>query len=48
MLGTQLSPLQTDAQQCWMLHVASICTHPAKFETGQTFEPKTPNISFVP
>ena len=45
MLGTQLSRVQTDAQHCWMLHVASICTpccmHVvgsccAKFETGQT------------
>ena len=26
MLSTQLSPVQTDAQQCWMLHVVSICT----------------------
>ena len=44
---------------CWMLHVASICTPCcmlldvvvcccAKFETGQTFQPTTPNISFVP
>ena len=57
MLGTQLSPMQTDAQHCWMLHVASICTPccmhvvrscRAKFETGQTFEPKTSNISFAP
>ena len=42
-----------------MLHVASACTPCcilldvvacccAKFETGQTFQPKTPNISFVP
>ena len=45
-------------QHCWMLHVASVgascckllrvvwsCC--AKFETGQTVEPTTPNISFV-
>ena len=42
-----------------MLHVASVCTrccmlldvvacYCAKFETGQTFQPTTPNISFVP
>ena len=42
-----------------MLHVASVCTPCcmllnvvacccAKFETGQTFQPTTPNISFVP
>ena len=46
-------------QHCWMLHVASVCTPCcmlldvvacccAKFETGQTFQPTTPNISFVP
>ena len=29
-----------------LLHVVGSCH--AKFETGQTFEPKTPNISFVP
>ena len=42
-----------------MLHVASVCTHCcmlldvvacccARFETGQTFQPTTPNISVVP
>ena len=42
-----------------ILHVASVCTPCcmlldvvacwcAKFETGQTFQPTTPNISFVP
>ena len=31
-------------QHCWMLHVRCC----AKFETGQTFQPTTPNISFVP
>ena len=46
-------------QHCWMLHVASVCTPCcmlldvaacccAKFETGQSFQPTTPNISFVP
>ena len=44
-------------QHCWMLHVASVCTPCcmlldvvvcccAKFETGQTFQPTTANISF--
>ena len=45
-----------NSQHCWMLHVASVCTallHVVaccctKFETGQTFQPTTPNISFVP
>ena len=32
---------------CWMLlDVVACCC--AKFETGQTFQPTTPNISFVP
>ena len=43
------------AQHCWMLYVASDCTPccmllgvvNAKFETGQTLEPTTPNISFA-
>ena len=46
-------------RHCWMLHVASVCTPCcmlldvvacccAKFETGQTFQPTTPNISFIP
>ena len=30
---------------CTLLHVVGSCR--AKFETGQTFEPKTPNISFA-
>ena len=45
-------------QHCWMLHGASVCTPCcmlldvvacccAKFENGQTFQPTTPNISFV-
>ena len=42
---------------CWMLHVASVCTAVGNccervvaqsLQTGQTFEPTTPNISFVP
>ena len=48
-----------NSQHCWMLHVASVCTPCcmlldvvacccAKFETSQTFQPATPNISFVP
>ena len=51
--------LANNSQHCWMLHVASVCTTCcmlldvvacccAKFETGQTFQPTTPNISFVP
>ena len=51
--------LANNSQHCWMLHVASVCTprcmlldvvacYWAKFETGQTFQPTTPNISFVP
>ena len=50
--------LTNNSQHCWMLHVASVCTPCymlldvvacccAKFETGQTFQPTTPNISFV-
>ena len=31
---------------CCMLDVVACCC--AKFETGQTFQPTTPNISFVP
>ena len=51
--------LANNSQHCWMLHVASVCTpccmlldvvacYWAKFETGHTFQPTTPNISFVP
>ena len=51
--------LGNNSQHCWMLRVASICTPCcmlfciacsccAKFETSQTYEPTTPNISFVP
>ena len=50
--------LANNSQHCWMLHVASVCTPccmlldvvtccSAKFEAGQTFQPTTPNISFV-
>ena len=50
--------LTNNSQHCWMLHVASVCTPCcmlldvvacccAKFETGQTLQPATPNISFV-
>ena len=50
--------LANNSQHCWMLHVASVCTpccmllrvlgsRCSKSETGQTFEPTTPNISFV-
>ena len=50
-----LSPMQTDATLLdvtfcvrlhTLLHVVACCC--AKFETGQTFQPTTPNISFVP
>ena len=57
---TDATLLTKNSQRCWMLHVASVCTCTllhvldvvacscAKFETGQTFQPITPNISFVP
>ena len=38
-----------NSQHWWMLHVASVCT-PCRIvvvETTQTFQPTTPNISFV-
>ena len=49
----------TKSQHCWMLHVASVCSpcymllrvvgsRCTKFETDQTFELTSPNISFVP
>ena len=52
---TDATLLGNDPQHCWMLHVASVCTPCcmlldvvvyccAKFETGQTFQPTTPNI----
>ena len=48
-----------NSQHCWMLHVESVSTPYcmlldvvacwcARFETSQTFQPTTPNISFVP
>ena len=56
---TDATLLANNSQHCWMLHVTSISTPCcmlldvvacccAKFETGQTFQPTTPNISFVP
>ena len=56
---TDATLLANNSQHCWMLHVAFVCTPCcmlldvvacccAKFETGQTFQPTTPNISFVP
>ena len=47
-----------NSQHCWTLRVSSVCTPCcilldvvacccAKFETGETFQPTTPNISFV-
>ena len=55
---TDATLLANNSQHCWMLHVTSISTTCcmlldvvtcccAKFETGQTFQPTTPNISFV-
>ena len=48
-VGQQL-PTLLDFKCCvrlhTLLHVVACCC--AKFETGQTFEPTTPNISFVP
>ena len=55
---TDATLLANNSQHCWMLHVASVCTPCfmlldvaacccAKFETGQTCQPTTPNISFV-
>ena len=42
-------------QHCWMFHMVSVSTKLrvvgsccAMFESGKTFEPTTPNISFVP
>ena len=56
---TDATLLTNNSQHCWMLHVASACTPCCmlldvvaccctKFETGQTFQTTTPNISFVP
>ena len=48
-VGQQL-PTLLDVTCCvrlhTVLHVVGCCC--AKFETGQTFQPTTPNISFVP
>ena len=48
-VGQQL-PTLLDVTCCFrlhaLLHVVACCC--AKFETGQTFQPTTPNISFVP
>ena len=54
-MQTDATLLTNNSQNCWMLHVASVCTPCcmlldvvacccAKFETGQTFQPTTPNI----
>ena len=54
-MQTDATLLASNSQHCWMLHVASVCTPCcmlldvvacccAKFETGQTFQPATPNI----
>ena len=56
---TDTTLLTNNSQHCWMSRVASVCTPCcmlldvvayccAKFETSKTFQPKTPNISFVP
>ena len=56
---TDATLLANNSQHCWVLHVASVCTPCcmlldvvacccAKFETGQTFQPTTPNIFCVP
>ena len=54
---TDATLLANNSQHCWMFHVASVCKtllHVVgccgvllKFETGQTFQSSTPNISFV-
>ena len=59
LVQTDATLLANNSQHSWMLHVASVCTPCcmlldvvvcccAKFETGQTCQPTTPNISFVP
>ena len=56
---TDATLLANNSQHCWMLLVASVCTPCCMlldvvacwcptFETGQTSQPTTPNISFVP
>ena len=55
-MQTDATLLANNSQHCWMLHVASVCTPCCmlldvvaccctKFETGQTFQPTTSNIS---
>ena len=57
-MQTDETLLANNSQHCCVLHVASVCTPCcmlfdvvacccAKFETCQTFQPTTPNISFV-
>ena len=51
-MQTDATLLTNRSKHCWMLHVASVCRplHVnccASFETGQTFQSTTPNISFV-
>ena len=56
---TDATLLTNNSLHCWMSRVFSVCTPCcklldvvacccAKFEAGQTFQPTTPNISFVP
>ena len=56
LVQTDATLLANNSQHCWMLHVASVCTpycmlldvvacRCSKFETGQTFQPTTLNIS---
>ena len=58
-MQTDATLLANNSQHCGMLHVASVCTPCcmlldavgsccAKLETGQTFQPTTLKISFVP
>ena len=58
-MQTDATLLANNPQHCWILRVASVCTPCcmlldvvacgcAKFETSQTLQPTTPNISFVP
>ena len=51
-MQTDATLLANNTQHCWMLHAASVCTPFCmllrKVETSQTFQPTTPNISFVP
>ena len=58
-MQTDATSLTNNSQHIWMLHVAPVFTSCctlfdvvecccAQFETGKTFQPTTPNISFVP